>query len=198
MIICEWQKKKIENAWKIYSLNQPFQQVTLNTHLLNHNNMHELQSLLLQKLPRLGELTFWCEFIKFLHTPSPHTVKWVIVSQSNRFPWTDGVYECYYENALVFGSVCPQKDGDMKILGHPFTHADILEALPGEWWLWIYRRKDNTTVMFLTKMATNWSFYKYWHGDDNAWGYVLLPPNISDLSLPEYEETRKQLISLLK
>jgi len=153
--------------------------------------MHELQSLLLKKIPRLGELTFWCEFIKFLHTPSPHTVKWVIVSQSNRFPWTDGVYECYYENALVFGSVCPKKDGDMKIIGHPFTHADILEALGEDWaitgsWELLFYPRWHTSIVFWMDMWPQWIEKG-----------ITLPSNISDLSLPEYEETRKQLIQLL-
>lgn len=97
--------------------------------------MHELQSLLLQKLPRLSK--------------------------------------------LIFG-------GRIRlVMEEPLSHNHILEALGEDW-------------------AMDWEYYLLFY-DKHAWFTSVfnwqelpkLPQNLSDLSLPEYEETRKQLIQLL-
>ena len=136
--------------------------------------MHELQKILLKKLPRLGELTFWC-WIEF------EWKKERIISE----------YDWYFTTPTIFwNNTKEQIEKYCKILGHPFTHADILEALGEDW-------------------AMDWAYYLLqndWAGSFEAvvleteeWERnIKLPSNISDLSLPEYEETRKQLISLLK
>lgn len=81
------------------------------------------------------------------------------------------------------------KDEKFEILGHPFSHSDILEALGEDW-----------------GMLSNWQLVMvddndyfvpcYFNGMQDVF-YPKLPSNLSDLSLPEYEETRKQLIQLL-
>ena len=68
----------------------------------------------------------------------------------------------------------------------PITHAQILEAL-GEDWAMTGDYKLWKVDMWYRWMAET-RFYNL---------TCELPSNISDLSLPEYEETRKQLIQLL-
>jgi len=71
---------------------------------------------------------------------------------------------------------------------HPFTHADILEAL-GEDWAMTW---DGRLLHYENEVTPFWTCF------DEEWKlYAKLPQNLSDLSLPEYEETRKQLIQLL-
>lgn len=141
--------------------------------------MHELQQILLQKLPRLGELTFWCEML-FAHPKHIEMIYWKVLQAYS------GELFVYYEYPTGEDVVRIDTDTNFEILGHPFTHADILEALGEDWAMtsqyWFFRKRDcsitcNEDVIF------NIDFF--------------LPSNISDLSLPEYEETRKQLIQLL-
>lgn len=125
--------------------------------------MHELQQILLQKLPRLGELTFWCEVM----TPDGRIVQVLC---------TDPEVKVLYNKNTEY------LDYQYEILGHPFSHSDLLEALGEDW-------------------AMDWAYYLFnhvlkWRPDFPE--PILLPRVLSDLSLPEYEETRKQLISLLK
>ena len=141
------------------------------------NNMHELQQILLKKLPRLGELTFWCEvFLRAKDTAFAFKARF-IDEWRYLVLWSDK-----YLNV-------PKNKYTKEILGHPFTHADLLEALGEDWaiqsgWqLWKYEKTD-----------TGW----WWTFVSPTWEeYPCLPDDISDLSLPEYEETRKQLIQLL-
>lgn len=147
--------------------------------------MHELQQILLQKLPRLGELTFWC--LLFDNEEDPELAK-----PSEVIVWYNDDSGYYYvaplnitHNVISERWVIYEED----VYGHPFTHADILEALGEDW-------------------AMDWAYYLLqndWAGSFEAvvleteeWERnIILPQNLSDLSLPEYEETRKQLISLL-
>ena len=137
--------------------------------------MHELQQILLQKLPRLGELTFWCE-IQYWDETMVYSHKnndFFVFVRWNKTAWVDR----NYEHAI-------------KILGHPFSHSDLLEALGEDWamtgdyqimkkWVW------DEWVHYDTSLSGDWK------------NFPKLPSNISDLSLPEYDETRKQLIQLL-
>lgn len=157
--------------------------------------MHELQSLLLQKLPRLGELTFWC-----LVKHPEFEIKRILEVWKNywrdKFEWEKSVLL----QDTKFANHCSSKYGDTpekalkwyEILGHPFTHADILEALGEDWAM-------TGGYQLLRKEAWVFIDSTYIFEADNQWFEKLpkLPSNISDLSLPEYEETRKQLIQLL-
>ena len=126
--------------------------------------MHELQQILLQKLPRLGEITFWCEVM----TPDGRVVQVLC---------TDPEVKVLYNKNTEY------LDYQYEILGHPFTHADILEALGEDWAM---------TGGYELLQLNDEKLYE-WH----AYPPIKLPKNLSDLSLPEYEETRKQLIQLL-
>lgn len=135
--------------------------------------MHELQSLLLKKIPRLGELTFWCEVM----TPDRRIVQVLC---------TDPEVKVLYNKNTEY------LDYQYEILWHPFTHADILEALGEDWaitgsWELLFYPRWHTSIVFWMDMWPQWIEKG-----------ITLPSNISDLSLPEYEETRARLISLLK
>jgi len=149
--------------------------------------MHELQSLLLQKLPRLGEPTFWC--LLFDNEEDPELAK-----PSEVIVWYNDDSGYYYvaplnitHNVISERWVIYEED----VYGHPFTHADILEALGEDWamtgdYKLLYFPRWHTSMVFWMDMWPQWIEKG-----------ITLPSNISDLSLPEYEETRKQLIQLL-
>jgi len=145
--------------------------------------MHELQSLLLKKLPRLGELTFWCEVIV-------EWEKWIVTNSDSY--WADILFPSHI-NQWWF-AYWRRTINRIEILWHPFTHADILEALGEDWAMtgdYQIMRKQ-----WLWGQEFEWLYYKV----DAVWeleNYPKLPSNISDLSLPEYEETRDRLIQLL-
>lgn len=151
--------------------------------MLISNNMHELQSLLLKKLPRLGELTFWCEVntkngIRIVNYIIPKDKRWDEMVVYCPFKW--GVAESDYTSSIK-----------NKIIGHPFTHADILEALGEDWamtgdYQLLFFPRWHTSMVFWMDMWPQWIEKG-----------ITLPHDLSDLSLPEYEETRKQLIQLL-
>lgn len=104
--------------------------------------MHELQSLLLQKLPRLSKLIFGGRIRLVMEEPLGHNH--ILEALGKDFAMT----------------------GDYQLLFFPRWH---------------------TSMVFWMDMWPQWIEKG-----------ITLPSNISDLSLPEYEETRKQLISLLK
>lgn len=143
--------------------------------------MHELQQILLKKIPRLGEITFWCEVIVTRW-------RWKPIAKVCWDRDDENVYLCWTPDKNAF-SYLKAPIEELEILWHPFTHADILEALGEDW-----------------AMLSNWQLVMV---DDNDYFvpcyfdgmrdvfYPKLPSNLSDLSLPEYEETRKQLIQLL-
>lgn len=143
--------------------------------------MHELQQILLQKLPRLGELKPWCKVIHEDWRECTLSSELIIFEADEHWP-AYKFYDCYPIWVIY-------DDQIETIIGHPFTHADILEALGEDW-------------------AMDWAYYLLqndWAGSFEAvvleteeWERnIILPKNLSDLSLPEYEETRKQLIQLL-
>lgn len=143
--------------------------------MLISNNMHELQQILLQKLPRLSELKPWCKI---------------------EYNWEVWYFVCKYKT--TFAMSLGNKTGiidytdDYKIIWSDFNHLDLLEALgkdfamTGDYQLLFFPRW-HTSMVFWMDMWPQWIEKG-----------ITLPSNISDLSLPEYEETRKQLISLLK
>ena len=146
--------------------------------------MHELQSLLLKKIPRLWELTFWCEVKIDISWEEWNYILW----EKYWLSWDNiNSYEMVWDNYITFNvqswyeNCWCETYKILEIIGHPFTHADILEALGEDW-------------------AMDWAYYLFnhvlkWRPDFPE--PILLPSNISDLYLPEYEETRKQLIQLL-
>lgn len=137
--------------------------------------MHELQQILLQKLPRLGELTFWCE-VQYWDE------KMVYSHKNNDF----FVFVRWDKTVWIDRYCAPHR---ISIIGHPFTHADILEALGEDWAM--------TGGYQLLHMHQEWMEFDITETYDDFVKLPTLPSNISDLSLPEYEETRKQLIQLL-
>lgn len=158
--------------------------------------MHELQSLLLQKLPRLGELTFWCMIEKSIFMPNPDV-------PAHKDPFRVVLWEAKWDMFLVADRYWKIEEIPRRkikaIIWHDISHSDILEALGEDYWLCIWGTADDCwkVIYMLTKRDKNDIFHKYWHGDDDTGRYILLPRDLSDLSLPEYEETRKQLIQLL-
>lgn len=140
--------------------------------------MHELQQILLQKLPRLGKLTFWCE-VKY----RDYNNRLQVIENTR-----DGVWIREADKDNCFEKI--EKITDYEIIGHKPSHADILEALGEDWAMhWNWR---------LIRANEDWEHYDwaYWDWDKRI-NYPKLPLNISDLSLPEYEETCERLISLL-
>lgn len=143
--------------------------------------MHELQQILLQKLPRLGELTFWCIVRTYLFN-------W---NQETHFRF---VYKTYKSNIIV----CENNDsdqvllweGDYEIIGHKPSHADILEALGEDWAM-----TGDYQLLSYRKWTNSWNTFTI--QNHVVIPYPKLPQNLSDLSLSKYEETRKQLIQLL-
>lgn len=135
--------------------------------------MHELQQILLKKLPRLCELTFWCE-VKY----RDYNNRLQVIENT----W-DGVWIREADKDNCFEKI--EKITDYEIIGHKPSHADILDALWNGWWM-------DSDFVLLRWTPTGFTYYQH-NGKS-----IELPSNISDLSLPEYEETRKQLISLLK
>ena len=136
--------------------------------------MHELQQILLQKLPRLGKLTFWCE-VKYR-------------DYNNRLQVIENTRDCVWireaDKDNCFEKI--EKITDYEIIGHKPSHADILEALGEDWAM---------TGDYKLWKVDMW--YK-WMAETRFYNLTCeLPKNLSDLSLPEYEETRKQLIQLL-
>lgn len=140
--------------------------------------MHELQQILLKKLPRLGGLTFWCMIEKSIFMPNPDV-------PAHKDPFRVVLWEAKWDMFLVADRYWKIEEIPRRkikaIIWHDISHSDILEAL-GKWHFlsWDYK------IVF---MQQDWEMIETG---------IILPPNISDLSLPEYEKTRKQLISLLK
>lgn len=134
--------------------------------------MHELQSLLLQKLPRLGELTFWCEvFLRAKDTAFAFKARF-IDEWRYLVLWSDK-----YLNV-------PKNKYTKEILGHPFTHADILEVLGDDWAM---------TGDYELLKRNEENLYEW-----NIFPPIKLPQNLKDLNKPEYKETCERLISLIK
>lgn len=137
--------------------------------------MHELQSLLLKKLPRLGELKPWCKI---------------------EYEWEVWDFNCKFKT--TFAISIGKKGGiigytaDYKIIWNDFNHVDLLEALGEDWAMTSYWQLLKQTWVDTEQL---------WLDAEIPWSvmtYPRLPQNLSDLSLPEYEETREKLISLLK
>lgn len=137
--------------------------------------MHELQQILLQKLPRLGELKPWCKVIHEDWRECTLSSELIIFEADEHWP-AYKFYDCYPIWVIY-------DDQIETIIGHPFTHADILEALGEDWAM---------TGGYELLQLNDEKLYE-WH----AYPPIKLPKNLHDLSLPEYEETRKQLIQLL-
>lgn len=140
-------------------------------------NMHELQSLLLQKLPRLSELKPWCKI---------------------EYEWEIWDFCCKFKT--TFAISIGEKGGiidytaDYKIIWNDFNHVDLLEAL---WDYWAMN-SEFQLMKFVDCEIPWYHEYKVWLiWDAENDKRIKLPQNLADLSLPEYEETRKQLIQLL-
>ena len=157
----------------------------------------QIQSLLLKKLPRLGELSFGCGFyIKkvddFEILPYKYG-KYTFLSDYDDYEdhfktlktwwvnfrailwWHRGDEEIRHLQITTFLAL--KKRWNIEILWHPFTHTDILEALGEEY-------------------ALFWNFELVFF-DNGGWDHTFLqlPRDLRELDKPEYKETAKHLIS---
>lgn len=158
--------------------------------------MHELQQILLTKLPRLWQLTFWCEVIEKYPRHRTHFTKilchcgWWNYRVQQRIDTSEN--EEQHQQNYWYEITTEIHERSFDIIGHKPSHADILEALGEDWAMTSYWQLLRQTWVNTEQL---------WLDADIPWSimtYPRLPQNLSDLSLPEYEETRKQLISLLK
>lgn len=157
--------------------------------------MHStIQEILVSKLPRLGKLTFWCEVKIDISWEEWNYILWGKDWRS----WDNiNSYEMVWNNYITFNvqswyeNCWCETYKILEIIGHPFTHADILEVLGEDWaitgsWELLFYPRWHTSMVFWMDMWPQWIEKG-----------ITLPRVLSDLSLPEYEETTKQLIQLL-
>lgn len=128
-----------------------------------------IQKLLVERLPKLSELSFGCLVKYYYSTETEWGARvWIYIWLFD--DWIKTIYNWNSEYVRQF-----------EILWHPFTHADILEVLGEDWAMdWAY---------YLFNHVLKWR--------PDFPEPILLPRDLHDLSLPEYKDTAERLISLI-
>jgi len=154
----------------------------------------QIQSLLLKKLPRLGELKPWLKF-RWKARLKEYSGIYTIVD-IEKYSVRSFIAICTKEKRAESRSIEDVGKFDdriltekcFKILWHDFVHTDIIECLWHEYSIdWVYRIWKYNKNLNRTN-TVSWP---------NKLGILILPRDLHDLDKPEYQETAKHLISLL-